>query len=201
MRIAFLGDSLTEGAPGASYMRLLRRMLVDDELLNMGRAGDTVADLHARVRHASLERVDVAFLWIGTNDAALGAWSPWALEAFEPASWEDALARVAVVYRQLLAWVVERSPRTVCVPPVVADTFDEAWMRRVADVADVVATAAAAEPRADVLDLTPAFAAARAAGEAPAGFTIDGVHLADEGAEVVAAAFAGAVETLRGATA
>ena len=93
MRIAFLGDSLTEGAPGASFFRILRKRLGAgehpgaDELLNLGRAGDCVADLYARVQHRGLEEVDLAFVWIGTNDAAIGEWSSWAVEAFEPVSW------------------------------------------------------------------------------------------------------------------
>jgi lysophospholipase L1-like esterase len=49
---------------------------------------------------------------------------------------------------------------------------------------------------AEVLDLGPAFAAARAAGGGP--FTIDGVHFTPAGAEVVADAFAPAIEALLG---
>jgi threonyl-tRNA synthetase len=51
VRIAFLGDSLTEGSPGASYFTLLRRRLPGHELRNMGRAGAEYVDEHSQRRH------------------------------------------------------------------------------------------------------------------------------------------------------
>jgi lysophospholipase L1-like esterase len=208
VRIAFLGDSLTEGAPGASYFRILRKRLDadgppgSDELLNLGRAGDCIADLYARVQHRGLERVDLAFVWIGTNDAAIGEWSSWAIEAFEPVTWATTLDHIATVYARLLAWVTTRATAALCVPPVAADGLDGAWERRVAGVAEMVAATAAAHPGAAFLDLAPWFAAARAdadaaAAEGPVSFTIDGVHLSQAGAHVVADAFASAIEVRR----
>ncbi len=141
MRIAFLGDSLTEGSPGASYLRLLRPLLPGHELLNHGRAGDSVVDLYARLQHVALEPVDLAVIWIGTNDAAMGEWTSWAYEAFEPITWRDTLDRIAAVYARLLALTLERAPQAVCVPPVIADELDEAWGRRVADIAELVGAA------------------------------------------------------------
>jgi len=199
MRIAFLGDSLTEGAPGASYFRILRKRLAGDELVNLGRAGDGVADLYARVQHAGLESVDLAFLWIGTNDAAVGEWTPWAFETFEPVTWATTLDHLSDVYRRLLTWTAERADAVVCVPPVAADGLEGEWERRVADVAETVAAAVAAEPRAELLDLAPWFADTRAQAGVIS-FTIDGVHLSQAGAEVVAAALAAAVEAHRSAT-
>ena len=74
MRIAFLGDSLTEGHPGESYLARLRRLLPGDELRNGGRGGDTVPALLARLEHTGLEPADLALVWIGVNDAFLGDW-------------------------------------------------------------------------------------------------------------------------------
>lgn len=196
MRIAFLGDSLTEGSPGASYFRLLRRRLDADELLNHGRAGDSVADLYARMRHTGLEPVDLAFVWIGTNDAAVGAWAPWAIEAFEPVTWATTLEHIATIYRRLLTWVAQWAPSVICVPPAAPDGLEGAWERRVDDLAEVVAAAVAAEDTAVLLDLAPWFAEARTR-TSDLRFTIDGVHLSQAGAEVVAEAFEAAVADRR----
>jgi len=196
VRIAFLGDSLTEGAPGASYISLLRQRLEGDELLNLGRAGDCVADLYARLQHVGLEPVDLAVVWIGTNDAALGEWTPWAFEALEPVSWETTLGHISAVYRRLLAWVADRAATVICVPPAAADGLDDDWERRVADLTGMTAAVVVDEPRAVLLDLTSWFCEARArAGEV--GFTIDGIHLSQAGAEVVAEAIAAAVAERR----
>jgi lysophospholipase L1-like esterase len=196
VRIAFLGDSLTAGTPGASYLRLLSQRLDGDELLDLGRAGDSVTDLYTRVQRTGLAPVDLAFVWIGINDAAIGEWAPWALEAFEPVSWETTLDQLATVYRRLLDWVTARAAAAICVPPVAADGLDDDWARRVTDLGEVVTAAAAGVRGASLLDLAPWFVAARErAGEVD--FTIDGVHLSQAGAEVVAEAFAGAVAARR----
>jgi lysophospholipase L1-like esterase len=75
MRIAFVGDSLTEGWPGEPYLEVLAQLVPGDELLNHGRAGDTIPAVDARLRVAGLERVDLAFVWAGVNDAFIGGWS------------------------------------------------------------------------------------------------------------------------------
>ena len=69
MKIAFYGDSLTEGLIGASYIEILREKLPEYTLLNYGKNGDTVLSLYRRiVKMKSLEPVDLAFLWVGVND-------------------------------------------------------------------------------------------------------------------------------------
>ena len=65
MRIAFLGDSLTEGRPGESFLTRLRALLPGDELLNHGRAGDTVPALLRASSTPLSSRVDLAVVWIG----------------------------------------------------------------------------------------------------------------------------------------
>ena len=69
MKIAFYGDSLTAGIPGVSYFNILRQRLPEHELLNFGQPDDTVLSLYQRiVEDDLLEPVDLAFVWIGTND-------------------------------------------------------------------------------------------------------------------------------------
>jgi lysophospholipase L1-like esterase len=69
MRIAFYGDSLTRGVPGVSFLRALKKMLPQDELMNLGKGGDTVVSLYRRVaRRADRSVSDLAVLWVGVND-------------------------------------------------------------------------------------------------------------------------------------
>ena len=49
-KIAFFGDSLTEGIPGASYFQILKDRLPNENLINFGKGGDTVISLYRRVR-------------------------------------------------------------------------------------------------------------------------------------------------------
>ncbi len=197
MRIAFLGDSLTEGHPGESYLARLRRLLPGDELRNVGRGGDTVPALLARLEHTGLEPADLALVWIGVNDAFLGDWYLSDLDGLPGSGAEPAgTHRLRPVYDRILDLVLSRAPLAVCVPPVLPDPFEQGGVAgRVAELAAMTADAAAARAgRARVCDLRPAFAAEpRPTG----GFTIDGVHLNARGADVVAAAFRDQIARLR----
>jgi lysophospholipase L1-like esterase len=192
MLIAFLGDSLTEGWPGAAFFPLLDRQMTRHGLLNRGRAGDTVADLLDRMRCQGLEPVDVAFVWVGANDAVIGAW-----DAAEPGSgwtWPERLMRLAGDYDELLEWTEARASRIVAVRPIVLEAEGSLWEERASEVAEAVARIAGGRRSCRVVDLRPAFAAAAADGDGP--FTTDGVHLTEAGAQVVAGAFAHVIAEL-----
>jgi lysophospholipase L1-like esterase len=192
MLIAFLGDSLTEGWPGAAFFPLLAGRAARHRLLNRGRAGDTVADLFSRLRYQGLEPVDCAFIWVGANDAVMGAW-----DASGPGSgwsWPERLTRLAGEYEELIEWTEARAPRIVVVRPLVLEADGSLWEERAAEVAEAIARIAAGRSSCRVVDLRPAFAAAPEDGGGP--FTTDGVHFTDAGAEIVAAVFAHVIAEL-----
>jgi len=192
MLIAFLGDSLTEGWPGAAYFPLLDRRLTQHRLLNRGRAGDTVADLLSRMRYQGLEPVDCAFVWVGANDAVMGDWD--ASEAGSGWSWPERLMRLAGDYEELLEWLEARAPRIVVVRPIVLESEGSPWEERAAETAEAITRIAAGRRSCRVVDLHPAFAAATETGEGP--FTTDGVHFTEAGAAVVAGVFTHVISKL-----
>jgi lysophospholipase L1-like esterase len=206
VKISFLGDSLTAGYPGVSFLARLGPLLPGDMLLNLGRPGDTMPSLLERLRATPMDRVDLSFLWIGANDAWLGSYD---LPAIDDGAGDAGTVPVRapgdrrpphslrVVYEALLDLALDAAPLIVCVPPILPDPFEDGGVtRRVADIGGMIAAAVAGRPdRLVLLDLAVAFAVAGS------GFTIDGVHLNRHGANVVAAAFAGAIERLRPGTA
>jgi lysophospholipase L1-like esterase len=194
MVIAFLGDSLTEGRPGAAYFPLLKERLPRHELLNLGRAGDTVGDLLRRVTYRGLDPVDAAFIWVGVNDAVMDAW--YAVGDGAGSSWGERLTQVRGDYEQIVDWTAARASRIVCVRPLVLEADGTVWQKHADELGDVVAAIADAQGGVRTLDLRPAFAAAGHAGGGP--FTVDGVHFTDAGAEVVAVAFAEVVDEISG---
>lgn len=79
MRIAFFGDSLTEGRDGASYLHTLRARVADDvrlrtvALLNAGVGGDTIYNLARRIdRDITPLAPDWVVIFIGSNDCTTG---------------------------------------------------------------------------------------------------------------------------------
>lgn len=69
MKIAFLGDSITEGVPGVSYVDLVQKALPDYEIGNYGKGGDTVLSLKNRIKKLDLTTYDIIVLFIGVNDS------------------------------------------------------------------------------------------------------------------------------------
>jgi lysophospholipase L1-like esterase len=194
MQIAFLGDSLTEGWPGAAYFPLLQRRLPLHELLNLGRAGDTVVDLLRRVTHGGLDPVDLAFIWVGVNDAVMGAWDAAGDGAGSGWGRAERLTRIRGDYEELVEWTAARAARIVCVRPIVLEADGSVWQEHADELGDVIAALAGTRNSAPALDLRPAFAAAKDGGDGP--FTTDGVHFTDAGATVVAASFTAVIDEI-----
>lgn len=69
MKIGLIGDSLTEGRPGVSFVDILEENYASISFDNLGKPGETVKSLHARLTKTTLEtNYDLIFLWIGVND-------------------------------------------------------------------------------------------------------------------------------------
>lgn len=190
MRIAFVGDSLTEGWPGESYLERLAALLPTDELLNYGRAGDTIPAVERRLLGGGLEPVDLALIWVGVNDAFMGGWSLPGFEGGGAQAGEPGLARLRAAYEHLLAFTLERAAQVVCVPPILPDDGVEGPFRsRVQEMTGMITDVVHGAPRARLFDLGGDVVVAKR--EDPwAQLTIDGVHLSARGAAVVADAFA-----------
>src|SRR5690625_91302 len=69
MKIALIGDSLTEGRPGVSFFNILKEKFPNITYVNLGKPGESVKSLHTRLLKAKLDmNYDLSFLWIGVND-------------------------------------------------------------------------------------------------------------------------------------
>lgn len=158
MKIAFYGDSLTVGAPGASYFKLLHRDLPEHMLLNYGRINDTALSLYYRVctRHL-LEPVDVAFVFVGVNDLLME--HSWFFSRVRR-HWACTDADFRLHYRALLDVISPIAGKVVAISPLfMGEDFDGVWQRRLEQRAAVVADVARELPGAGYADLRGLFAA------------------------------------------
>ncbi len=69
MKIVFLGDSLTAGQYGGSFVAEVARLLPDDEIINAGEGGNTIINLMRRLDDVLAMEPDGVFVMIGGNDA------------------------------------------------------------------------------------------------------------------------------------
>ena len=163
MRVAFFGDSLTEGAPGCSFFAVLRRELPGHELLNHGRGNDTVVSLYHRVRRLRpAAPFDLAFLWVGVNDVSgpEGVAFPfWLVNLSAGQRRARTLDEFRAYYSALLGLLGGMASRVIAVAPALkGEDLRSALSSEVEAIARVIEAAAARRERIEYLDLRPAIA-------------------------------------------
>lgn len=177
MRVLCLGDSLTEGTVGTGFVPYLEEYLPGPEYVNLGVNGDTIAGLRRRAENLSAAaRGDAAIVWIGTNDVMLLR------------DWDDSGA-VEEDYRALLRAVAARARTVFAVPPLIAGPELVRMYDYPLGRATEMVRRLSEEAGCRHIDIQASFAH-RPGRE----FTIDGSHLNDAGARLVAEVF---VEHLR----
>lgn len=69
MKLIFLGDSLTEGSYGGSYVAHIAKLRHHDIIINAGIGGDTALNLERRLDEVIDQSPDGVFVMVGGNDA------------------------------------------------------------------------------------------------------------------------------------
>jgi lysophospholipase L1-like esterase len=167
MRVLCLGDSLTEGTVGVGFIPFLEELLPGNQYVNLGVNGDSIAGLRRRAERLQ-RRGDAAIVWIGTNDVMM--YPEW---DNGPVMEED--------YRLLLRAVAARARIVSTLPPLIASPefakLHEYSLGRTTEMVRRLSEEAGCR----YVDIQLSFAC-RQGRE----FTIDGAHLNQAGARLVA---------------
>jgi lysophospholipase L1-like esterase len=159
MRIAFVGDSLTQGIPGCSYLKILRERLPDCRLVNLGVGNDTVISAYRRIRRiAGLhvdEPFDMAFLWVGVNDVAREAkWWVRLANALRRQPRPRDTDEFTSYYGRALDVLCRLSRRVVAVSPSIrGEDIDNRWNRELGTLAGIIEDLAARRGQVSYLDV------------------------------------------------
>ena len=167
MRILCLGDSLTEGTVGTGFIPFLEEMLQGHQYVNLGVNGDTIAGLRHRAEQLP-QRGDAAIIWIGTNDVMM---SP---------DWDNSSA-AEDDYRLLLRAAAVRARMVSTLPPLIAQPEYAKMYEYSLGRATAMVRRLSEEAGCRYVDIQSSFA-----GRPGREFTIDGAHLNDAGARLVA---------------
>jgi lysophospholipase L1-like esterase len=155
MRIAFFGDSLTFGAPGVSFLGILKKTFPEHELLNYGQGGDTVISLHRRMHQIPTQPYDMAFIWIGVNDELVHAsWTYPLLKKLRQQPWAKNLEEFEVHYRRIidLLYPQANALRTVT-PLLIGEDADNPWNRNLAVMGEHIKALSRAYPKVKCIDI------------------------------------------------
>lgn len=215
MRVVFLGDSLTEGVHGTSYVERVAKALPHVECINAGVGGDTTLNLCRRVDiDVAPHKPDGVLVMTGINDAVSVTWGQgWPLYFQEKKSvpgGQIALGAFKRYFYELLEALLDIAGRVwVALPPIESNHVIVQKLRQY----NAEAARIAAELHVPTLDLmvvlTPAYVPDRPPMFLPANladqldytnigrvydlgqegvytYTIDGIHLTGQGADCVA---------------
>jgi lysophospholipase L1-like esterase len=160
MKIAFYGDSLTEGLLGVSYLDQLRHRLPGHSTINYGKGDDTVLSLYQRIVRWHLNKpYDMAFVWVGTNDVPVKPSRIVALlKLMRGKPWTSSPEAFRVCYLDLLDLLSEKTPTLFTVSPLlVGEDVDSPRNQYLGQLAAIIEEVSADYPGVTYIDLRQKF--------------------------------------------
>ena len=154
--IAFWGDSLTEGFPGASYFKILKQRLPEYELLNYGKGGDTVISLYQRLRRLQLnEPVSIVFLWVGVNDVFVNISPSYPIiKTINKQPWSKEHEEFERYYHLTLEILCQGANRVITVPPLfMGEDMNNQWNKEIEKLSRIIEKVSASYENVEYLDL------------------------------------------------
>lgn len=141
MKIAFLGDSITEGVPGISYVDIIQNNSTGFEVVNLGKGGDTVSSLLRRLKKVKdLNTVDIFVLFIGINDVyGTLTWQYKFLKMLK----NQTAARDNICFRKeyikLLSILEEFNKKVIVIPPLlIGEEIGNMWNLEVVALVEII---------------------------------------------------------------
>lgn len=163
-KIAFWGDSLTEGVPGAAYIDLVRAAQQNHTIENHGKGGDTVRSLYERAvqyrqNHPDSFAADVVFIWVGVNDVLpqLARFYP-PMKTVVRQPWTHTEAEFSDYYRRLLDLFDPQCSQVWAVSPLfLGEQLENPWNRSLENQAHLISQLVDLYERASFLDIRRPF--------------------------------------------
>ncbi|MDZ7793505.1 MAG: GDSL-type esterase/lipase family protein [Spirochaetia bacterium] len=163
-KIAFWGNSLTEGVPGAAYIDIIRAVQQNHTVENYGKGGDTVRSLYERAEQLQQSRpekfkADVVFVWMGVNDVLpqLARFYP-PMKTVVRQPWAHTETEFSDYYRRLLDLFNPRCRHIWAVAPLfIGEDLENPWNRRLELQAQLISKLASVYERAAFLDIRRPF--------------------------------------------
>jgi lysophospholipase L1-like esterase len=131
-KIAFWGDSITQGIPGCSYFEKLQQKLDPNLFLlqNYGKGGDTVVSLYNRIRkHNTDDDYDMIFLLVGVNDVfvRLSSFYPF-IKTIAGQPWAKSEQEFKTYYKKNLELMSKKSKTVIAVSPLfIGEDLTSRW--------------------------------------------------------------------------
>jgi len=160
MKIAFFGDSLTEGIVGASFFDILAKKLPEYEMLNFGKGGDTVISLFHRLHEIDFKSpIDIGFLWIGVNDIFVKtSWFSPMRKRLRGQPWAKNHLEFQEYFRSILKFLYDKIAHIFVLSPLfIGEDLDNTWNMELAILSKIIDDLSVTYPNVEFVDLREHF--------------------------------------------
>ena len=153
MKIALIGDSLTEGRPGVPFVNVLEGIFPNISFVNLGKPGESVKSLYNRLLTTKLEGDwELSFLWIGVNDV----YSKLLRVQAQPVA--KNLNEFKEYYEKVLELVTQSSKKVVAVTPaIVGENTSNTPNNEIKEINKLIHSIALKHPNVSYLDIHSVF--------------------------------------------
>ncbi|MEH7384664.1 SGNH/GDSL hydrolase family protein [Bacillus sp. JJ1521] len=153
MKIGLIGDSLTEGRPGVSFVNILKEDYPDISFDNLGKPGESVKSLHTRLTKVKLEtNYDLIFLWIGVNDV----YSKLLRVQAQPVAKDP--EEYSEYYNKVLEMVIASSKQVITVSPaLVGETLQNESNKEIKKLSSIIQSLSRNHLNVSFLDMHSVF--------------------------------------------
>lgn len=141
MKIAFVGDSLTEGIPGTGYFDVLKQKLKGYELINYGKGGDSVVSLLKRIKGIRFAGdIDIIVLEVGVNDILVNVSKSYPLiRTLLRQPWSGDKREFANCYREILSYLSGKARSLIAIPPLFSgEDLENIWNKELFILSDII---------------------------------------------------------------
>jgi len=141
MRVLFLGDSITEGKLGVSYVPKVDIKDSENSLVNRGVGGDTVSSLYSRVlKMKDLPSFDYIVVFIGVNDV-FGKMSNTykVLKLLRRQLWAKDSSVFKDHYNNLITHIKEKNKNIIIISPLlIGEDLSNKWNNELSGINNVI---------------------------------------------------------------
>jgi len=130
MKIAFLGDSITEGALGVSYVDILKTHFSKNDLTNYGKGGDTISSLQKRIRKIEdLADYDTIILFVGVNDLFGKLTNGYKfIKLLMKQPWAKKQSEFTKQYKSTIEYLLNKTNNLIIIPPLlIGEEVNNKW--------------------------------------------------------------------------
>jgi lysophospholipase L1-like esterase len=141
MKIVFLGDSITQGIPGVSYVSMVEKSLPQYEIVNRGVGGDTVSSLQKRVKKMNdLLTFDYIVLFIGVNDVFGKLTNSYKiLKTLKRQKWAKDIQEFQLQYIELVTYIKSKNKQLILIPPLlIGEDINNPWNKELKKLIKII---------------------------------------------------------------